>query len=68
MALVAVTVVLALYLGDFLLVPIAAMLGLIPAKVAERKGRDFLTWWAYGFLAFVVALVHSLVLKKKQRP
>lgn len=65
--LVAVTVLLALYLGDYILIPIGALLGLIPGKLAASKGRDFATWWAYGFLVFIVALVHSLLIKKAQR-
>ncbi len=41
----------------------AALLGLIPASIAAGKGRSFLLWWVYGFLLFIVALVHSLIIK-----
>lgn len=41
---------------------IAAGLGLIPALIAKSKGRSFGTWWFYGFIIFIVALPHSLML------
>lgn len=41
---------------------IAAFLGLIPAFIAQSKGRSFGVWWLYGFLLFIVALIHSLCL------
>jgi hypothetical protein len=41
---------------------VAAGLGLIPALIAKSKGRSFGTWWFYGFLIFIVALPHSLML------
>jgi integral membrane sensor domain MASE1 len=33
-----------------------AVLGLAPAYIAERKGRDWFWWWVSGALAFPVAL------------
>ncbi len=42
---------------------IAAVIGLIPALIASSKGRNFLLWYVYGFLLFVIALIHSIVLK-----
>ena len=44
---------------------IAAGLGLIPAGIAKKKGRSFGLWWLYGFLLFIVALIHSLVIKQE---
>lgn len=41
----------------------AMILGLLPALIANRKGRSFIVWWAYGMLIFVVAIVHSVLLK-----
>jgi hypothetical protein len=41
---------------------VAALLGLIPAAIAQPKGRSFGLWWLYGFLLFIVALIHSLML------
>jgi hypothetical protein len=42
---------------------LAALLGLIPAMIARGKGRRFALWWVYGFLLFIVALPHALLLK-----
>jgi len=38
------------------------ILGLIPAYIARNKGRDFVKWWIYGSLIFIVAIVHSFIL------
>ena len=35
---------------------VAAALGLIPAKIAQGKGHNFLPWYVFGFLLFIVAL------------
>jgi len=42
---------------------VAALLGLIPAKIAQSKGYSFGKWWVYGFLIFIVAIIHACVLK-----
>jgi hypothetical protein len=44
---------------------VAALLGLIPAKIARSKGYAFGKWWVYGFLIFIVAIIHACVLKPK---
>jgi hypothetical protein len=44
---------------------LASLLGLIPAFIAARKGRNFGLWWVYGSMIFIVALFHSLLLKPK---
>ncbi|HBQ5903525.1 TPA: zinc ribbon domain-containing protein [Klebsiella pneumoniae subsp. pneumoniae] len=49
------------------LIIICAILGCIPAAIAKSKGRDFFGWWLYGALLFIVALIHSLVIKKDIR-
>lgn len=41
-----------------------ALLGIIPAYIAARRGRSFPAWWLYGTLLFIVALIHSLLLSK----
>lgn len=41
---------------------IAAVLALIPANIAKNKGKSFGLWWFYGWLLFIVALIHSLLL------
>lgn len=43
----------------------SALLGLIPALVASRKGGSFPLWWLYGFLLLIVALPHSLLMKER---
>ncbi|EFV40439.1 hypothetical protein HMPREF0864_02170 [Enterobacteriaceae bacterium 9_2_54FAA] len=48
---------------DFIaLLVLFAAFGLIPAFIAEQKGRSFGLWWFYGFMLFIVALIHSLCL------
>ena len=44
---------------------IAAGLGLIPASIAQKKGRSFGLWWFYGWMLFIIALIHSLLMKPK---
>lgn len=46
----------------------AALLGLIPAAIAKNKGRDFVIWWLYGALLFIVALIHALVMPSESKP
>jgi hypothetical protein len=38
------------------------LLGLIPAVIAQGKGRSFILWWLYGCALFLIALIHSLVM------
>lgn len=37
---------------------IAAALAFIPANIAKDKGYSFGLWWFYGWMLFVVAIVH----------
>jgi hypothetical protein len=41
---------------------ICAALAVIPAKIAQSKGREPVVWWIYGFFLFLVALIHALLL------
>lgn len=41
---------------------LSMLLGLIPAMIASKKGRNFFLWWLYGVLLFIVALPHSLLI------
>ncbi|HDT2125383.1 TPA: zinc ribbon domain-containing protein [Enterobacter roggenkampii] len=43
---------------------VSIVIGLIPALIAKSKGRSFFAWWVYGALLFIIAFVHSLVIKK----
>lgn len=45
---------------EFLLV--AILIGLLPAFIAQGKGRSFVLWWLYGAALFIVALPHSLLM------
>ncbi len=40
----------------------AAVLGLIPASIAKRKGRSFGLWWFYGFLFFLLSMIHVMLI------
>ena len=52
-------------MGMIISLVVAAGLGFIPASIASKKGRSFGLWWLYGFLLFIVALIHSLVMKER---
>ena len=39
----------------------AALLGLVPATIARRKGRSFGWWWIFGALTWIVAMVAVLL-------
>jgi hypothetical protein len=41
----------------------AVLVGLLPATIARRKGRDFLAWWFFGAMMFVLALPAALLLR-----
>jgi len=42
---------------------VLCVIGCIPAAIAKSKGRGFFLWWIYGALLFIIALIHSLLLK-----
>ena len=44
---------------------IAAGLGCIPASIAKNKGYSFGLWWFYGWMLFIIALIHACVLPDK---
>jgi hypothetical protein len=46
------------------LIIIAILLGLLPAFIAQSKGRSFIAWWIYGAAIFIIALPHSILIKK----
>lgn len=41
----------------------ATFLGLIPAWIATRKGKNFYDWWFFGAGLFPIALIAALLLK-----
>ncbi len=46
---------------------IGALLGLIPAMVAQSKGKSFGLWWFYGAMLFIIALPHSLIMSADKK-
>ena len=42
------------------------LVGLIPAAIAQRKGRSAFLWWVYGTLLFIVALPHAILMSPSQ--
>lgn len=46
---------------------IAAGLAFIPATIAKNKGRSFGKWWFYGWMLFIVALIHSLLITPEKK-
>jgi hypothetical protein len=42
---------------------LAVFIGLIPAFIARNKGKNFVLWWFYGAMMFIVALPHALLIK-----
>jgi hypothetical protein len=45
---------------------LAAVLGLVPAAIASAKGYSFWLWWFYGWMLFIIALPHSLLLPNRK--
>ena len=41
---------------------VGLVLGLIPAAIASNKGHNFLGWWVFGALLFIVALPVALLI------
>ncbi len=52
-------------LGRYLLIGFLSLtlLGLIPAKIAQNKGRNFFDWWFFGASLFPIALSMALRMK-----
>lgn len=44
---------------------VAAGLGLIPANIAKKKGYSFGLWWFYGWMLFIVAIIHVSLIPDK---
>ncbi len=44
---------------------VAAGLGLIPASIAKNKGYSFGLWWFYGWMLFIVAIIHVSLIPDK---
>jgi hypothetical protein len=44
-----------------------ALLGIIPAMIAQSKGKSFGLWWFYGAMLFIIALPHSLIMSADKK-
>lgn len=44
---------------------VAAGLGLIPANIAKNKGYSWGLWWFYGWMLFIVAIIHVSLIPDK---
>ncbi len=47
---------------------VAAGLAFIPASIAKKKGYSFGLWWFYGWLLFIVAIIHVSLIPDKIAP
>jgi len=50
---------------------IGAGLAFIPANIAKNKGHSFGLWWFYGWMLFIVAIIHVQFIEdynKKESP
>lgn len=47
---------------------IAAGLAFIPASIARNKGYSFGLWWFYGWMLFIVAIIHVSLIPDKNAP
>ena len=43
---------------------IVIILSVVPAMIANNKGRSFLKWFIYGLFILPIAFVHSLLISK----
>lgn len=39
-------------------------IAVIPAAIAKSKGRSFALWYIYGVALWIIALIHSIILKE----
>lgn len=55
------------YLFNSLMISLvwAAILGIIPGIIAYKKGYSFVGWWFYGWMLFIVAIVHVILIPDK---
>ncbi|MEF9933634.1 MAG: hypothetical protein RR539_00740 [Clostridium sp.] len=46
---------------------ISLIIGVIPAFIAQSKGKDFATWYVYGVFLFFFAMIHAIVLPENSK-
>ena len=44
----------------------AILIGLIPGFIAKTKGYSFFSWWIYGALLFIIAIIHVFLIPNKK--
>jgi hypothetical protein len=49
------------------LIILSIYIGLIPALIANHKGKVFWTWWLAGTLVFPIALTMAILLEKEEQ-
>ena len=49
-----------------IIIIVAAVIALLPAKIAYGKGRSYIGWYLFGFFLFIIALPASLLIKDKR--
>lgn len=50
---------------SFACLVIGAGLAFIPATIAKNKGYSFGLWWFYGWMLFIVAIIHACLIADK---
>ncbi len=57
-------------LGKYLLIAVVSLifLGLVPAYIAFRKGRNFIEWWLFGAALFPIAMIAVFFIKPADNP
>lgn len=51
-----------------IILAIAAGLAFIPANIAKKKGYSFGLWWFYGWMLWIVAIIHVNMIPDKNAP
>lgn len=51
-----------------IILAIAAGLAFIPANIAKKKGYSFGLWWFYGWMLWIVAIIHVNLIPDKNAP
>lgn len=51
----------------FVSIIVVAILAVLPASIAERKGKNFGLWYLYGFCIWIVAILHAISLPEENK-
>lgn len=46
-------------------VVIVILIGILPASIAQKKGRSFVLWWIFGSALFIVALPAAFLISDR---